>query len=141
MNVLVDTSIWSLLLRRRDASRLTSRQKQAVDELKELIEEDRAFISGIIRQELLTGVRSRKEFNRLRERLGFFDDLPVNSATHELAAEIANRCLGKGVLAGTPYLLICATARQEGMAIFSLDKYFARIADHVDMPLHEPRDE
>lgn len=45
--VIVDTCIWSLVLRGK-----TSRDRQATDELTSLIKENRAKIIGLIRQEI-----------------------------------------------------------------------------------------
>ena len=51
MNVLVDTSVWSLALRR------TSPSGESVAILEALVEEGRAVLMGAIRQELLSGLR------------------------------------------------------------------------------------
>jgi len=53
MNVLVDTSVWSLALRRREVDE----ESEIVRELRELIVEGSAVIIGPIRQELLSGIR------------------------------------------------------------------------------------
>ncbi|MFO7766132.1 MAG: hypothetical protein R6V33_06850 [Pelovirga sp.] len=55
MNVLVDTCIWSLALRRKK-----SEQDAVVNELGELISEGRAQLIGPIRQELLSGIKNKK---------------------------------------------------------------------------------
>ncbi len=55
MNVLIDTSVWSLAFRRaRGSSRADA---QIVAELTELIQEGRVLLMGPIRQELLSGAR------------------------------------------------------------------------------------
>src|SRR5208337_3484022 len=54
MNVLIDTSVWSLAFRRSRAS--SRREAQMVEELTELIQEGRALLFGPIRQELLSGI-------------------------------------------------------------------------------------
>jgi hypothetical protein len=60
MKVLVDACIWSLALRRG-----ASKDHRLVKELSELIKEVRVQIIGPIRQELLSGVKSQKQFNEL----------------------------------------------------------------------------
>jgi len=52
VNVLVDTSVWSLALRRK-----ARRDHAMVDELAELIREGRVMMMGPIRQELLSGIK------------------------------------------------------------------------------------
>ncbi len=136
MNVLVDTSVWSLLLRRRQSARLSTRQAAAVQELKELVREDRAQLTGVIRQELLTGIRSEAEFDELRSWLRFYDDLPADFETHELAAQYANQCLGTGVVTSAIDILICAIAMKHQLPVFTLDDGFKKIQSVVPITFH-----
>lgn len=64
MNVLVDTSVWSLALRRAKGGPL-----DIVQELAELVTEGRIAIVGAIRQELLSGVKTSTQFQTLRDHL------------------------------------------------------------------------
>lgn len=57
MNVLVDTSVWSLALRRK-AHDLDTAERLRVEALGELIREGRAKLIGLVRQELLSGVKT-----------------------------------------------------------------------------------
>lgn len=57
MNVLVDTPVWSLALRRRKP--LPPADRRVVDEFHELIAEQRVGIIGPIRQEVLSGILDR----------------------------------------------------------------------------------
>ncbi|HUK48606.1 MAG TPA: hypothetical protein VLW06_13475 [Terriglobales bacterium] len=56
MNVLVDTPVWSLALRRRRQV-LSSEESRMCNALAELIREGRVLMIGSIRQELLSGMR------------------------------------------------------------------------------------
>ena len=56
MMVLADTSIWSVALRRTHQD-LASIQKQQARILQELISEGRVQLLGVVRQELLSGIR------------------------------------------------------------------------------------
>ncbi len=53
MKVLVDSSVWSLALRRREPE-----PTAMVRELRELIVEGRANLIGSVRQEILSGIRN-----------------------------------------------------------------------------------
>jgi hypothetical protein len=53
LKIIVDTSIWSLALRRRAVG-----GNGFVSALRDLIESDRAAMLGCIRQEILSGIRS-----------------------------------------------------------------------------------
>ena len=90
--VLVDTSVWSLSLRR--AKRVND---IASKELTELIREGRVVMMGSIRQELLSGIRVKSQFELLRDHLRAFSDLVLESADYEEAAEAFNRCRERGI--------------------------------------------
>lgn len=138
MKVLVDTSVWSVALRRRSAGQLNELEQEAVAELSTLIEEARASMAGCIRQEVLSGIASPTHFNRLREKLGAFEDLPASSSTHEHAARLFNQCRAVGVQGSHIDFLICALARENEAPVFTLDADFDRYAKVCDIDLHQP---
>jgi len=105
MNVLVDTGVWSLALRRRQIS-----QDPKGLELRELIREGRAHVIGPIRQEVLSGIREKAQFDRLRDHLREFPDLPVRTADHERAAEFFNVCRSRESKGRNTDFVICAVA-------------------------------
>ncbi len=137
MRVLVDTSVWSLALRRRDAD-LAANERRLRDGLAELIADDRAAIIGPIRQEVLSGVRTATAFERLLAALGAFDDEPLVTADFEEAAQAHNRCRQAGVAGSAVDFLICAAARRRGLAIFTTDRDFERYARVLPLRLHHP---
>lgn len=137
MIVLVDTSIWSLALRRRSED-LSSMEKALVEDWAELVRRGDASLIGPIRQEILSGVRRERDFETLRERLSAFDDLPVLTADYEETARFFNRCLSRG-LTGTPIdLLICAVLKRLDLEIFTVDRDFQGYAAHLGIRLHRP---
>lgn len=138
MNVLVDTSIWSLALR-RSSRHLNSAEKKQVSELAELINEGRAKIIGIVRQELLSGIKTQPQFHKLQEILSAFPDEPVSTADHETAALHGNQCRSKGLAVATVDMLICSVAHSRDWAIFSSDPDFKRYAAVLSLVLHSPR--
>ncbi len=71
-NVLVDACIWSFLLR-RNAS-LESLEKQT---LLKLIQQTRIILLGVVRQEVLSGIREMQQFERIRQKLRSFPDFPL----------------------------------------------------------------
>jgi predicted nucleic acid-binding protein len=137
MNVLIDTSVWSLAFRRSGAS--SRREAQMVEELTELIQEGRALLFGPIRQELLSGISDVRQFNTLRNRLRAFNDLIVHELDYERAAEFSNSCRRMGVQGSHIDFLICSVAAGNSAAIFSTDKDFSRYAKHLPITLHETR--
>ena len=72
MKVIVDTSVWSLALRRGKQDALVP-----VQELRNLIQDHRVQMIGPIRQEILSGIRSESQFKKLQNHLKSFPDLPI----------------------------------------------------------------
>src|SRR5262245_20488234 len=105
MSVLVDTSVWSLALRRG-----VPQDGAEVRELDALLREGRVVMMGSIRQELLSGIRSEAQFRQIRGRLRAFVDLPLSSLDYEEAAACFNQCRSIGVQGGNTDFLICAVS-------------------------------
>lgn len=135
MNVIVDTSVWSLALRR--AKRLDASARR---ELTELIQEGRVVMLGPVRQELLSGIKEKKQFDILRERLRAFPDLELESTDYEEAAVAFNQCRERGIQGSNTDFLICAAALRRDHAIFTTDGDFHRFARVLKLQLHESRD-
>lgn len=138
MSVLVDTSVWSLALRRK-ASHLNSQETAIVGELTHLIREGRARIFGLIRQELLSGIKNSSQYEKLRETLRTFPDETLETADYEAAAEAGNRCRAKGVATTTADMLICAVAQARDWSVFSADPDLQKYARVLPVKLHTPR--
>lgn len=134
MNVLVDTSVWSLALRRPAAH-----GSSEIAELVELIREGRVAMIGAIRQELLSGIRAPEQFRKLRDRLRAFSDEPVGETDYEEAATCFNRCRAKGLQGSNTDFLICAVGMRRKLAILTTDKDFAGFARVLGFELHAPR--
>ncbi len=135
MNVLVDTSIWLLAFRRsnkRESAHL-------VHELEELIRESRVEIIGTIRQEVLTGIREKQDFDELRKAMRAFSDLTISSSDFERAAEILNACHAVGIQGSNTDFLLCSVAESRSLALFTTDKDFHRYANHCTLQFHKPR--
>jgi len=138
LKILVDTSIWSLALRRR-AHQLSSDERRLVDELAELVREGRATIVGTVRQELLAGIRTEPVFERVRERVRNFRDEILTVEDYEEAARHTNTCIRVGVAGSAVDFLICAAATRRDFEIYTTDPDFDRYAKHLPIRLHRPR--
>jgi predicted nucleic acid-binding protein len=135
MQVLVDTSVWSLVLRRSGRTALKDRDAQLAQTLQELIREGRVVMLGVIRQELLSGIRNAQQCAKVREALAAFDDVAISSADHERAAELFNLCRGKGIQGSDTDFLICAVAERQGWPIMTSDGDFANFARLLKLEL------
>ena len=126
MKVLVDTSVWSLALRRPHRGSLSAQQQEAVNALADLVRDGRAVLMGAIRQELLSGIKAQSQFEMLRGSLAAFDDLVLPPAVYESAAQAFNVCRTHGVQGSNTDFLICAAAMHHQLPIFTLDGDFAQ---------------
>jgi predicted nucleic acid-binding protein len=134
VNVLVDTPVWSLALRR--AKRVDD---TAPRELAELVREGRIVMLGAVRQELLCGIKQRAQFELLREHLRAFPDLELEVADYEEAASAFNRCRERGIQGSNTDFLICATALRRGLSIYTTDGDFRHFARVLKLELHQAR--
>lgn len=134
MRVLVDTSIWSLALRRRE-------QPQSLEavELKRLITAHVVDIIGPIRQEVLSGIRDAAQFERLTASLDAFLDVPLTAEDYVTAAKFYNLCRAKGIQGSNTDFLICAVAVRHDLSVFTSDGDFPRFAKCLPIVLHEVR--
>jgi predicted nucleic acid-binding protein len=134
VNVLVDTSVWSLALRRR---RLTEAPETA--ELAELVREGRVSLLGPVRQELLSGITEEKQYTVLRDHLRAFPDVELDPGDYEEAAVFFNRCRARGVQGSNTDFLICAAAARRQLGILTTDADFRHFAKLLPIHLHAPR--
>jgi predicted nucleic acid-binding protein len=132
MNVLVDTSVWSLALRRRPGA-----VHPATTELADIIGDGRVAIIGPIRQELLSGIRHRADFDRLRDHLRDFPDTALLSVDFERAAEHFNACRARGIQGSNTDFLMCALAERTGFPILTTDEDFRTFAKVLPIQLYK----
>jgi predicted nucleic acid-binding protein len=138
VNVLADTSVWSLALRRK-SGQLNAHESAVVSELAELVREERVRLIGIVRQEVLSGIKEPAQFDRLRSILRAYEDEPLTTDDFEAAAKASNECRARGVLSSAVDILICATAIRRKWLIFTTDPDFRRYASIISIRLHQSR--
>jgi predicted nucleic acid-binding protein len=132
MKVLVDTSVWSLALRRRGD---TDRRPEVIA-LRALIDEGRVAMIGAIRQELLSGIRTHASFEQLRDHLRPYPDERLGTADFERAAEHFNTCRARGLQGSNTDFLICAVAERRDLPILTTDGDFMRFARVLPISIH-----
>jgi len=131
LKVIVDTCIWSLALRRNH-----DRTIQSIQILKDLILEQKVQMIGPIRQELLSGIKSEKQFNTLKTYLSAFPDLPIKTQDYELAAEYFNMNRKNGIQGSNTDFLICALSHNYEMPIFTKDHDFQQYAKYCPISIY-----
>lgn len=131
MRVLVDTSVWSLALRRAGPG-----NDSRVEKLSELLRSgEDVFLTGSILQEVLQAFRSESTFQRMSKYFEPFPLLVLEREGHIAAASIHRACAQRSVAASTIDCQIAAAAIRHGCALLTADKDFERIAHHCELAL------
>jgi predicted nucleic acid-binding protein len=138
VNVLIDTSVWSLAFRRK-VEDLSANERLLVTELTELITEGRTRFIGPIRQELLSGIKTPLQYEKLRVKLAAFPDESIGTSDYESAAKASNDCRVRGISMGGVDALICAVSMAREFAIFSTDPDFQSFTKVLPIRLHSAR--
>jgi hypothetical protein len=97
LSLLVDTSVWSLALR-RDVEQVAP---EVVALRQALLGADQVFTTGIVLQELLQGFAGPKDRAQLVERLSALAFLQPTKDDYIEAADVRNSCRRRGVQVGT----------------------------------------
>jgi len=126
MRLLVDTSVWSLALRRRATAHISSAESRLVNALTEAISDGRVVMIGPIRQELLSGIKEAAQFQKVKSALEPFRDEPIATTDYEEAAESYNLCRSHGVECGPVDILICAVAWKRRWDVLTSDAAMKR---------------
>ena len=126
MNLLVDTSVWSLAFR-RDAPH----NVPEVDALSDALEgEDEVITTGLILQELLQGFSGPRARNALLHRFAALPLLAPDRGDHIDAAELRNQCRRAGVQLGTIDALIAQLCIRYRLTLLTTDRDFSLAAKH-----------
>lgn len=131
MTLLVDTSVWSLALR-RDGSADT----REVVALREALDgADAVVTTGLVLQELLQGFSGPKAREAIIERFGALPLIQPDRQDHVAAAEVRNACRRQGVQIGTIDALLVQLCGRYELTLLSSDKDFLNAARHVPFKL------
>lgn len=137
MTVLVDTSIWSLALRRKQTD-LSLQEQRLVTALRDLIREGRAEIVGPIRQELLSGIREADRYRKILDELRDYPEPLLDVMDYEEAAHMSNQCRARGISGSPIDFLMCAIAHHRHWQIFTADRDFQNYRKTIPVRLYVP---
>ena len=120
--VLVDTTVWVDFFKGRETSE--------VGRLGKIIEEDRdIFTSGIILQEVLSGIKKKNEREEVSKDFHQFLLVMPSLQTHIQAAEIFDLCRKKGITVRSSVdCLIAALAIEYELPLLQKDRDYGFIA-------------
>ena len=127
--VLVDTCIWSEVLRRKTPDPVIC------ENLAKLLRDLRAVLIGPVRQEILSGISDDAKFAKLKKILSYLPDAPIATTDYELAAQYSNICRHSGIQGSAVDFLICAVAVRNDFIVYTVDKDFAHYKEILPIML------
>lgn len=129
VTLLVDTSVWSLALRRDGPT-----ESKEVIALREALDgADWVVTTGLVLQELLQGFAGPKAKEAIVERFGSLPLIQPDRQDHIAAAEVRNLCRRSGVQIGTIDALLIQLCGRYELTLLSTDEDFANAAKHVPL--------
>ena len=135
MNLFVDTSVWSLALRRDDHSGTPE-----VARLREALRSQESIVTtGLVLQELLQGFRGPKARDAIVERFAALSMIVPDRDDHVAAAELRNTCRRKGIQIGTIDALLIQLCCRHELTMLATDQDYGHAAKHVPLKLWRPR--
>ena len=135
MKILIDTSIWSLALRRQ--SGVVNPESVMLRTLIEQGEDIHLLV--IVLQEVLQGIKNPKDFHILKDYLDAFPLIELTREDYVKAAELKNRLIKKGKQISTIDALIASASISYSCYLFTTDKDFENIAQHSSLKLFKMR--
>jgi hypothetical protein len=131
VTLFVDTSVWSLALRRdrqADAPELI-RLGQALSSREQIV------TTGLVLQELLQGFRGPQARHAIVERFATLPLLVPDREDHVQAAEVRNLCRRRGVQLGTIDALLAQLCMRHELVMLTTDRDFEHAARHLELSL------
>jgi predicted nucleic acid-binding protein len=125
VNLFVDTSVWSLALRRDAPS--GAREVRALAHALEA--GNPVFTTGLVLQELLQGFAGPGARRRIIERFTALPSVVPQRADHVAAADLRNACRRRGVQIGTIDALLAQLCIHHGLMMLTTDRDFGRVAE------------
>lgn len=131
MSLLVDTSVWSLALRRDAPQDVTevARLGNAIGR------GETVHTTGLVLQELLQGIAGPKARAEILAKLTTLPLLVPELYDHVEAAELRNRCRRGGVQVETVDALLAQLCIHHDLTMLATDRDFVYIARHSSLKL------
>jgi predicted nucleic acid-binding protein len=130
----VDTSVWSLALRRDAPAGVpeVTRLRAA------LASQEAIYGTGLVLQELLQGFRGPQGRAVIIERFAALPLIVPDRNDHVAAAEIRNVCRRRGVQLGTIDALLVRLCLHHDLVMLTADRDFRHASAHVQLRIWEP---
>jgi predicted nucleic acid-binding protein len=135
VTLLVDTSVWSLALRREEVS-----TGPEVGALRRALESGELVVTtGLVLQELLQGFAGPRARREIIERFAALPLIAPDRQDHIDAAELRNGCRRAGVQIGTIDALLAQLCVRHRLTLLTTDNDFVRAAAHCPLQVWRAR--
>ena len=134
MSLLVDTSVWSLALRRdlpHDAAEVSELTRA-------LAGRDIVVTTGLILQEILQGFVPDRARTQIIERFANMPLVEPDRDDYIGAAELRNACRKVGIQLGTVDAVIARLAIRHNHRLLTTDPDFVHAAPHIGLAIWKP---
>jgi predicted nucleic acid-binding protein len=128
-----DTSALSQFLRRSPDA-----QNDVALKVEKLIDSNELALFGIVRQELLSGVKLPAHFERIDLTTQALPLFFADDEDHTTAARFFNTCRAKGIQGSPIDFLICAMAVKRKFLIYTTDPDFELYEPIIPIELYRP---
>lgn len=129
MKILIDTSVWIDFFKG-----INSRENQLLKRL--IAERENLFLTPLIIQEILQGIRTDKQYVMIKDCLLLFQIVESLLPIHILAADIYRGLRKNGITVRSPIdCLIAALAIENNLSLLHRDSDFDQIAKHYPLKL------
>ena len=126
MTLLVDTSVWSLALRRDQPPALPQ-----IGALRAALEGDEIVVTtGLVLQELLQGIAGPRARQDIIEHFAALPMVSPDRQDHVDAADLRNTCRRAGVHIGTIDALLAQLCIRHELTLLTTDNHFVHAAAH-----------
>ena len=134
MELFVDTSVWSLALRRDVPA-----AQPVVERLRTALETgEGVFTTGLVLQELLQGFQGPRARDAILERFAPLPTLVPDRTDHVEAADLRNTCRRDGLQVGAIDALLVQLCLRYELLMLSTDRDFELMAPSVGLRLWGP---
>jgi predicted nucleic acid-binding protein len=134
LSLFVDTSVWSLALRRDRPHNVPE-----VGALERALEGgELVTTTGLVYQELLQGFHGPRDQEAIVARFGALPFLTPDRHDHLEAAQLRNRARRRGVQVGTIDAILAQLCIHYELRLLTTDADFARIAEHEPLERWAP---
>ncbi len=130
MSILIDTSVWSLSIRRHppDLPEVTALRDA-------LNGQDLVATTGVILQEVLQGLTTEAARTAVRDQMDGMNYLEADRNDHLTAADVFVGCRERGIQIGSIDALIAAICIRRDLTLLTTDRDFAHVAKRTGLRL------